>query len=92
MLYSISYELKSVGVNYESFWAAIKNQGEAIRCLDSTWIVDSRKTKQEITDDLCKVVRDGDRFLVIQINKDQYYGWHSAEVWKWISSRLQDRV
>ena len=89
MLYLISYELKSIGVNYENFWAAIKNQGEAIRCLDSAWLVDTKKTMQQITDELCKVVRDGDRFIVTQVNRSQYYGWHSSAVWKWISDHLQ---
>lgn len=89
MLYSISYDLKSVGVNHENFWAVIKSMGDAIRCFESTWLVDSKKTMKEITDELCKVVRDGDRFLVTQIHRDQYYGWHSSEVWKWIFDRLK---
>lgn len=86
MIYSINYDLKRPGQNYDKLYEAIKSCGDWWHFLGSTWLVDTSLSAQGIWDRLAPHVDKNDFFLVIGITRD-YQGWLSKEAWEWINAR-----
>jgi len=85
--YSITYDLKAPGRNYESLYEAIKQSGKWWHYLESTWLVITDKTSQEIWASLAQTIDKNDLLLIIEIRKD-CYGWLPAEAWDWINENV----
>lgn len=88
MVYQISYDLRGPEADYDDLYNIINSQGDVLRILGSTWLIESCKTAEQITDEISVKIKKGDRFFISQINLGQYNGWHSRSTWDWISARL----
>jgi hypothetical protein len=86
MIYSINYDLKRPGQNYEPLYSAIKSCGDWWHYLESTWLVDTNLDANGIWKRLEPHVDKNDRILVIGATKD-YEGWLPKDAWDWINSR-----
>lgn len=86
MIYSINYDLKRPGQNYEALYKAIKELGEWWHFLESTWLVDTNLNAEGIYNILSSAIDKNDFFLVIGVTSD-YQGWLPKEAWEWINSR-----
>lgn len=88
-MYIISYDLKSPQADYEGMKSAIESQGQALRILESTWILDSSNDEDMISAALRKVIHEGDRYIVVHMDKNKRQGWLAKSMWEWM--RLHER-
>jgi hypothetical protein len=86
VIYSINYDLKRPGQNYEKLYEAIKSCGDWWHFLGSTWLVDTSLNAQGIWDRLAPHVDKNDIFLVIGVTRDNQ-GWLPEKAWEWINTR-----
>jgi hypothetical protein len=70
--YLISYDLRKPGRNYDSLYAALA-QYNAMRSLQSVWLLDSTQTAGQVRDILQAHIDPNDGLLVIEIGR----GWGS---------------
>lgn len=85
--YSISYDLKAPGRNYEKLYEAIKSSGKWWHYLESTWMVASNDNSQQIWNKLAPHIDKNDYLLIIEVRKDSY-GWLPKDAWKWITDNV----
>ena len=88
MVYQISYDLVSTTADYTGGHDKLKSLGEAVPALQSTWLLSTELTAEQITDALSPLTKPGDRFLVSRLEPSKYNGWHSKTTWDWIHNRL----
>lgn len=87
MLYLITYDLKSPGRDYSNLHNQIKNYGEWWHYIDSTWIIKTESTIEEVTNSIRRMMDPNDHLLVIKITKCERNGWLPKSAWDWISAR-----
>ena len=83
--YLITYDLKYKS-EYNSLYVAIKGLGRWWHYLDSTWIVKTNMSAQQIWNLLGKHIVTSDRMLVIKIDISDKQGWLPKDAWDWINS------
>lgn len=83
-MYIISYDLKSPQADYEGMQGAIERQGQALRILESTWILDSSNDEDAISTALRNVIHEGDRFIVVHMDANRRQGWLARSMWDWM--------
>lgn len=88
MVYQISYDLVSTTADYTAWYDKLKSLGEAIPALQSTWLLSTELSAEQITDALSPLTKTGDRFLVSRLEVSKYNGWHTRTIWDWIHKRL----
>jgi hypothetical protein len=86
MIYSINYDLKKPGRNYDTLYTAIKALGPWWHYLGSTWLVDTDLSAPAIWAKLDPHVDENDAVLVIGVTQD-YSGWLPQKAWDWIAGR-----
>jgi hypothetical protein len=86
MIYSINYDLKRPGQNYNALYEAIKGCGSWWHYLGSTWLIDSTLNATGIWSRLSPHVDKNDNILVIGVTRD-YSGWLPQDAWDWIKER-----
>ena len=86
MIYSINYDLNKPGQNYEELYKAIKSLGAWWHHLDSTWLVDTNLSANEIWAQLKPHTDKNDNVLVVGLTRD-YAGWLPQKAWDWIDTR-----
>jgi len=85
--YSITYDLKAPGRNYDSLYEAIKQSGTWCHYLESTWIVVSYETSQQIWNRIAPTIDKNDFVLIIEVRND-CHGWLPKDAWEWISKNV----
>jgi hypothetical protein len=86
MIYSINYDLKRPGQNYDALHEAIKGCGAWWHYLGSTWLVDTNLNAKGVWDRLSPHVDKNDSMLIVGITRD-YSGWLPQAAWDWINQR-----
>jgi hypothetical protein len=86
MILIVTYDLKTVR-DYTPFYAAIQQQGQWCHYLASTWLIDTNKTPQQVSDAIQPLLAPTDFLLVVEMGK-AYQGWLPQEAWAWINSRM----
>jgi hypothetical protein len=86
MIYSINYDLKRPGQNYDALYEAIKSCGTWWHYLGSTWLVDTPLSADGIWNRLSPHIDKNDRVLIIGVTRD-YSGWLPKDAWDWIKGR-----
>ena len=84
-VYAISYDLNKPGQDYNSLYEAIKSLGSWWHHLDSTWLLDTHYTAQQVSDKLMQTMDKSDRLLVIRVTRE-YAGWLTQDAWDWLNS------
>lgn len=81
----ITYDLKRPGQDYEELLKEIKNiSGTWWHHLESTWLIKTGISPNEVFSRLKKYLDSNDRMLVIDITNASRQGWLPAEAWEWI--------
>jgi hypothetical protein len=88
--YVISYDLKIPGRDYTSLYDAIKSYDDWQHPLESTWILYTTESANEIS---AKLRSDGkmdnsDLLFVCALDINDRQGWLDKSVWNWIKSHL----
>lgn len=84
--YLITYNLKTPNWNYSGFFASLQNLGAWWHYLDTTWIIKSNLTSQQIHAVLAPHLSRNDLMLVIEIVPSNRFGWLPPDAWTWIDS------
>lgn len=85
----ISYDLKKEGHDYSGLYEKIKQCGEWRHYLDSTWLVSSSKSAQQIYNLVKGSLDANDHILIAEITND-YYGYLNKTAWDWIRQKLSE--
>lgn len=85
--YVISYDLKAPGRDYSNLYEAIKHGTKWWHYLESTWIVITNESPQQVWDRLARHVDKNDRLLIIEA-RDNVQGWLPKDAWDWIHSNV----
>lgn len=85
--YAINYDLKKPGRDYSGLFSAIKNCGKWWHYLDSTWLVISNESPNQIWKRLEPYADKNDYLLIIEV-RDNVQGWLPKEAWDWIHENV----
>ena len=85
--YMIGYDLHA-GQNYAELEDAIKNLGNWWHCLDSTWLVKSNATAEQIRNVLQMHIHSDDRLLVVQLIRDAAWTGFTKQCADWLRENL----
>ena len=89
MIYSVNYDLKKPGQSYKELHEAIKECGVSWwHYLDSTWLIDTNLSANQIWQRLEPYFDKNDVALVIRVTND-YQGWLPEKAWQWIRERFR---
>lgn len=92
-LYSISYDLRQPGRNYEGLYSAIQDCGPFFHALESTWFVKSELSANEIYEKLKDQKDTNDHILISEIeNTKNQQGWMMRTFWEWIDNENKPSV
>lgn len=91
-LYSISYDLRQPGRDYESLYKAIQNCGEYFHALESTWFVRSDFTANEIYERLKDYKDNNDHIVISEVQPSNQQGWMMRTFWEWINDPSKPSV
>lgn len=88
----LSIDLKGVSSDYKDFFEKIQMIGGGgdgvLRILDSTWVLNTTLTADEVSDALKGHVQQGDRFIAVDItSRDNRQGWLTKTMWDWMRSK-----
>lgn len=87
MVYLITYDINTAVKNYDDLYTAIKGiSGDFQHPLESTWLVSTNESIENLYNMLRPLITDKDRLLILRMN-NRYYGWLSKNVWDWLKNR-----
>lgn len=89
--YVISYDLRIPGRDYTSLYETIKSYGEWQHPLESTWIVYTSESANEISEKLRSEGKmdNSDLLFVCALDIKDRQGWLDKSVWIWIKSHIE---
>lgn len=87
MIVAISYDLKKPGQNYDSLYDAIRKLGVTWHGLESTWLVDTQLSTQQVAAMLRGHIDPNDYLLVVRASGPAA-GMLPENSWSWITPRL----
>jgi hypothetical protein len=85
-VYSISYDLAR-NRDHSEFYEILQSLDAWWHYLESTWLVATDKTAEELWALVKPYVGSNDRMLIICVN-EQCSGWLPDEAWDWIKENL----
>lgn len=84
-MYFIGYDLNSPGQKYSELTdIIIKNFGSRAKPLESTWLVITNKTAEQIYKLLVSVLDKNDRILIMETNPENRAGYLDKEIIDWL--------
>lgn len=86
-VYCVSYDLNKAGQNYNALYDELKKSPGWCHPLDSTWLISTRETAQQLSDRLRNHLDNNDTLLVIGVTKD-YSGWLPQATWDWMRQHI----
>lgn len=88
MVYVISYDLNKSGKNYDGVYEAIKKASVYwLHPLDSTWIIKSNFTANQISDAIKAETDPDDSWIVIEA-KNNKQGWLAKDAWDALNNKI----
>jgi hypothetical protein len=86
-VYSVSYDLRKPGQAYSSLIAELKNSPGWWHNLQSTWLIATPESADELWRRLAPYLDQTDFILVIEVTAN-YQGWLPKKAWEWIYSQV----
>ena len=83
----ISYDLHKPRQNYADLIAAIEAYGNYAHILESTWLIRTSKTAQQVCDDLRRHIDKDDHIFVTGVQEHNRQGWLPQQMWNWMNGR-----
>jgi len=84
-IYIVTYDLRKPGQNYSDLYQSIKSY-DWCHCLDSTWLIHTSCTAEQVYKKLLSYIDKNDLLLIVEFGSD-YQGYMSQEVWDWIKKK-----
>lgn len=84
----IGYDLNKLGQDYDTLIEKIKSIGAWWHCLDSTWIVKSNYSCEQIRDFLKQFIDTNDELLVVKLAGVGAWNGFSKECSDWLRNNL----
>jgi hypothetical protein len=82
--FCVSYDLNDPGQHYEALYNELKSSSGWWHYLDSTWLISTAETADQLAHRLYGVIDKNDRLLVIAVGRDNQ-GWLPKAAWDWIN-------
>ncbi len=83
--YCVSYDLKAPNRDYTGLYESLKATQRWWHYLESTWILLTDETPDQIWARLQSHVDANDRLVIIEV-RDNCQGWLTKDAWDWIHS------
>lgn len=90
-VYSVSYDLNKPGQEYTALYDELKKSKSWWHHLDSTWLIYTSETAQQLFDRLHQHIDSNDYILIIEVKKN-YRGWLPKDAWTWINNHIEDEI
>ncbi|MBU3146838.1 hypothetical protein [Clostridium sp. CF012] len=91
MVYLIGYDLNKTDKNYDGVYTAIKESSVSgstwWHYLDSTWIIKSNLTVDQVQEKIKLETDENDHFLVIEV-KNNKQGWLPKDAWDYLNNNI----
>ena len=83
----VTYDLKTPGRSYDSFFNTLKTQGNWWHYLTNTWLIQTQMTPSEVYTALSAHLSVKDWILVLPVTRPAF-GYLPKDAWDWINARL----
>jgi len=87
MVYVVSYDLRKPGQDYKNLFDELQASPGWWHFLDSTWLIATSESANELYNRLRTHLDRDDSILVIQAGADRQ-GWLPKKAWEWIDQNL----
>ena len=91
MIYSISYDLRQPGRNYDDLYDTIKSAPSWAHAMDSLWFISTNESVDVWSTRLRQVIDDNDWLFVVDITGQPRQGWMKKSIWEWINKHDRAR-
>lgn len=88
--YMIGYDLHRPEQDYARLIDALKEYGTWWHYLDSTWLVVTPQTAQQIRDNLRQFIDGDDELLVLRVKREAAWAGFSQHASDWLKTHLSD--
>lgn len=88
-VYNVSYDLNKTGKDYLGLHSELKKTYEWYHLLDSTWLLYTSETADQIWQRLKSHIDGNDNILIIQVTNNKQ-GWLNQDQWTWLNARLEN--
>lgn len=85
-VYSVNYDLKTPGRDYTGLYEELKRSPAWRHDLESTWLIATTETAQQIWDRIKGHIDKNDRVIILQAGPD-YLGLDHLDAWTWLQAR-----
>ncbi|GAA4168017.1 SinR family protein [Sphingobacterium ginsenosidimutans] len=86
-VYVVSYDLNKSGQDYEGLYGELKKSPAYWHYLDSTWLIYTSESANELYDRIGGHIDRNDLALVIEVRRN-YQGWLPEKAWEWIRQHV----
>lgn len=86
MVYSISYDLREPGADYDTLYDTIKSAPGWAHAMDSLWFIKTTESVDTWSTKLRRVMDENDWLFVSDITGQSRQGWMEKEIWDWLDS------
>lgn len=86
-VYCVSYDLKKPHQDYSALFSELKASSSWWHYLDSTWLIATLESADQLCDRLRKHMHADDNLLAIEVESD-YSGWLPEKAWQWIKNNV----
>jgi hypothetical protein len=86
-VYSLTYDLKKPNRDYTGLYEELKNTTKWWHYLESTWLLSTIETPNQIWDRIRGHIDQNDSILIIEV-RHNYSGWLPTEAWEWIDQNV----
>lgn len=89
MIILVSYDLRKPGKDYGGLYEQLKITGAWWHHLDSTWLVQTTETPNQLYNRL-RVHLDGNDFILLCEITRNYTGWLPKQAWDWLQQAFSN--
>lgn len=86
-VYCVSYDLNKSGQNYKALYDELESSSGYWHYLDSTWLVSTSETADQLSNRILKHLDSNDSLLVIKVVSPKA-GWLPQDAWDWINQHI----
>ncbi|WP_367330240.1 SinR family protein [Sphingobacterium multivorum] len=86
-VYVVSYDLNKSGQDYVGLYGELKKSQAYWHYLDSTWLIYTGESANELYDRKGEHIDKNDLALVIEVRRN-YQGWLPEKAWEWIRQHV----
>lgn len=83
----VTYALRTSEKDYNPFFQALQQQGEWWHFIESTWLISTKRTPQEVYSAVVGNITTSDALMIVPITRP-YWGYLPKEAWDWIDKHL----